>query len=385
MTRKITLTELVNTQLPFTPSTFGSDIFITDDGDDLTIFSNSTVEDNSSPCLFSLTRENDAWETLISDRYNDALDLKFTISSDGQTVFLISGWSVDIFTNQSGYWTYSATIFMTTMSSSSAILDTASSGDGNTLVVISKCSRTNLTLSIYVNNGSNNTWYLKEAIQINDARDIDKEVSLSLDYDGKTIVVGRPNMTDNASRNLGQVEVFKLTGNGWSNTYTLFSPLPCSEDCFGQVVKLSDDGVTLFVASAGIRNDNLSFGVVTVFSTYESGYSFNQVISASDDSIDLDVQFGTVIELSRSGEKLLVSATADNKHLTSSNKVYEFNLDNHKQWKENRIYETGYVGCQFGEGLSMNHDGSIIVIGGSNVCNDAPGSIFEYREVGDGV
>jgi hypothetical protein len=240
--------------------------------------------------------------------------------------------------------------------------------------------------------------------------------SVSVSGDGNTIVVGAP--TDN--HGAGAVYVYEKPGAVWVLVATLTPPNASGDSQLGYNVKISNDGLRIIAGcyygngdqcAVYFRNqgvwefeDNLNtsaqFGngfnvsinddgtTVAIGSCYEnvgsgpvytgagkvfvytrtgSVWTLQATLTASD-LADNDY-FGSVVNLSETGNKLIVSSRNDDYGVyNNAGSVYVFTRNN-EIWSEQYkvIPELPINNFSFGSSLKSNGAGSLAIIGSDNV------------------
>lgn len=296
----------------------------------------------------------------------------------------------------------------------------SSSNDGSVLVVgCANDSYSSYTKSgsIYIYTRTDTTWLqTQQLFNPNPANNVVFGNSVSVSGDGNTIVVGAP--TDNHGE--GAIYVYEKSGPVWVLAATLTPPNVSGDSEIGYNVKISNDGLrivsgcyygagdqcTVYFRNEGvwefeanlttsakygngfsvsINNDGTTIAIGSCYEDVGSGpYSLNagkvfiytrtgsiwslQATLTSSDVADNDY-FGSVVELTETGDKLIVSSRNDDYGAyNNAGSVYVFTRNN-ELWSEQYkvIPEIPISSFSFGSSLKSNGAGSLAIIGSNNV------------------
>ena len=247
---------------------------------------------------------------------------------------------------------------------------------------------------LFVNNSG--TWSQEAYIKSSNSDDGDFfGRSISLSADGNVLVVGAPqedsaattingNQNDNSATGAGAVYVFQRSGTTWSQTAYLKPSNAQAADNFGQNVSVSDDGLTVAVASpredsgaTGINgnsfdNSRSDAGAAYVF--VNSGGVWSQEAYVKASNTEAGDSFGTDLSLDGSGDLLVVSATGEDGNsnglggnqfdnsASGSGAVYVFRRSG--VWSQEVYIKASNTdaGDEFGANVAVSQDGSTIAV-----------------------
>jgi len=248
--------------------------------------------------------------------------------------------------------------------------------------------------------------------------------SVSISGDGSTFAVGAESEssnskgvendravinTDSSMPAAGAVYIFQHSSSirtPWYQAAYVKASNPDDFDDFGREVALSNDGSTLAVSSisednsaTGVFNDPATFpsiipvadrtngaGAVYIYSLTMSNtistWAQSAYLKAANTGSD---NFGTTLAFSGDGSTLAVGAILegsglsgvindsanfltvnnDDNSISSSGAVYVFNHDANRIWTQSSYIKSSNPdsGDQFGDGVAVNEDGSIIAVG----------------------
>ncbi|WP_428253101.1 FG-GAP repeat protein, partial [Gynuella sp.] len=232
---------------------------------------------------------------------------------------------------------------------------------------------------------------------------------VSLSSDGSTLVVGTPtessdavgvdgDQNNNAAGRSGAVYVFNKTAAGqWSQQAYLKASNTGSNDRFGFALHLSRDGNTLAVGapfessdSTGVNgdqsnNNKQNSGAVYIFVRDISGnWSQQAYIKATHPT--KNAQFARTLTLSADGNTLAAGAMLESSNATgidgdetntsasTSGAVYIFTR-NTDTWNQQAYVKASNTGENdlFGSSVSLNQDGSTLVVGATREDSSASG------------
>lgn len=222
---------------------------------------------------------------------------------------------------------------------------------------------------IYTYNGSN--WILEQKIYPSDAG-TNKFFGLPprLSSDGNVAAISGPG--DNG--NSGAIYIFTRTGTTWYQTAKLSNPNPNSNDYFGEKMAMSKEG-DLIVANSKRSPNN--FGSVYIFSYNGSDWNLSQTLIPSD-SLSGD-NFGTGLELNHENNKLVIGAQ---NHNSSEGKVYIFGLNNGSWLEEHIISNPNPNPAEyFGSNVDISPSGDEIIVGAywDNSDGNYSGSAYVFK------
>ena len=147
-------------------------------------------------------------------------------------------------------------------------------------------------------------------------KDVEREYPslIDLNHDGSVLAVAREN-SDEASKDAGQVEIYRYNGRVWEAVGQTLFGRNASEEHFGSSVSISDDGHTVAVGAelGNPSSDRVDAGYVRVF-TYNGTLEQNagrwlQLGLELEGEVAGD-QFGRTMALSSDGRRIAVGAVA---------------------------------------------------------------------------
>jgi len=215
------------------------------------------------------------------------------------------------------------------------------SDDGKTLAI--GVSSTIRYGSVYIFTHTNGEWNQQIKLQASNAENFDNfGVAGSLSADGNTLAVGAIGESSNArgvsligsinnsAANSGAVYIYVRNGNDWSQQAYIKPSNTEENDNFGWSVSLSSNGNSLAVGSpfedssaTGILNANqlnntaLDSGAVYIFNRNSTSWSQNSYIKASN--TDVGDMFGTDVSLNGDGTTLVVGSVYEDSAATGIN------------------------------------------------------------------
>ena len=185
---------------------------------------------------------------------------------------------------------------------------------------------------------------------------------------------------------VGAVFIFRRTGDTWQQENYIKASNPRANGSFGGVVRLSGDGSTLAVGSAGetggsagINGDQSSAnlntaGAVYVFKRTANG-SWEQEAYVKASNARANSYFGSTVSLSKDGSVLAVGANEEssnakgingdqsNQSLTRAGAVFVFKRTN-GNWVQDAYIKASNTSAQaqFGSGVSLSSDGKKLAV-----------------------
>ena len=210
--------------------------------------------------------------------------------------------------------------------------------------------------------------------------------STAISTDGNTIAVGAKDWSKAAGVYQGGVFILQKDASGPSWTRTTHIAEDGSSEAYnshGSDVALSDDGSVLLVSNVEhdfANNDGTVDGEVllyhaagadwaTAFPNGTAEYDDPDHIftSQSDKSLENEM-FGSQVEISGNGKTVAIAAKNNSEADEAAGAVYVFTQqsDNITDWKQTRLEaEAPAANAQFGSGIALSQDGSILAVGAS--------------------
>jgi len=181
---------------------------------------------------------------------------------------------------------------------------------------------------------------------------------LSLSNDGSTLAIGAPN-TGN-----GQVKTYRLDG---SNNWLQFGTDLLGEtagDLFGEAISLSDDGGVLAIGAINNDANGLNSGHVRVFGL-DGGNDWSQLGTDIDGEAAGD-QSGFSVSLNEDGTIVVIGADKNDGNGSDSGHVRVFNFDGSDWSQRGNDINGETAGDLSGQSVSLSADGSVVAIGASS-------------------
>lgn len=216
-----------------------------------------------------------------------------------------------------------------------------------------------------------NAWLLKGEPLLGDDQAHNLGASIDINAAGTVVVCGAPGYSPTSSI-AGYAKVFEWNGNDWVQRGQNLNGTN-TNDGFGAAVSIDASGSIVAVAGE-------PFGALSYVKVYQwSGTAWNQLGS---DILATAAQdgFGRTIELSADGNTLVVGAPNIDTPLDDVGmmRVYEWNGTAWMQKGADVFGEN--VDDFFGNGVTINADGSVIAAGARDVLNASAGyvKVFEW-------
>lgn len=270
-------------------------------------------------------------------------------------------------------------------------IDGEFTGDNSGFSVASSADGTIIAIGAPLNdangNNSGHTRVFKEIngiwVQINqDIDGLEAEdrfgSAVSISSDGSRVAVGAPSSESNGL-NSGQVRVFEITDEGWSQIGQNMDG-ESVDDNSGGAISLSSDGTTIAIGARNNDDNGINSGHVRVFNYYEEEWV---QIGLDIDGKNPTDQFGSSVSLSSDGNRLAVGArnNSDNGSNSGQVSIYE-NVGG--SWTLIGLDISGeFTGDNSGVSVSLSSNGTRVAIGAP--FNDGNGSnsgqVRVYEEV----
>lgn len=207
--------------------------------------------------------------------------------------------------------------------------------------------------------------------------------SVALSDDGNVLAVGNYREDgsgsgvnpafDDALNNTGAAYVYRYSAGQWQEPAYINAPNPSADDRMGNSLALSGDGNTLIVSTVFEDGDGVGVnpavneltpdaGALYVYRYDGSAWHFSDYLKASNPS-NWD-NFGTGVAISSDGQVIAVGANKEDGSTGNSGAAYVFRLEG-GTW-QGPVYikaSNSDSGDQFGDSVSLNGDGSVLVVG----------------------
>ena len=337
-------------------------------------------------------------QTIDGEAIGDLSGTNISISSDGNTVAIgafdndgngTNSGHVRVYENLDNVWTQIGQDIDGEAIGDLSGISVSLSCDGS-MVAIGAPNNNNNTGHVRIYERHNGVWtQIGDDIDGNPAQQFFGK-SVSLSCDGRILAVGA-NLTSEDNAISGQVTVFRNQGGFWIRVGNDIN-YAVGETILGTTVSLSSNGNILAIGSSFDSGNGILSGNVRVYKN--QGESWLQM----GDDINNDMigdQFGREIDLSSDGKVVAVSSTITTISNEQIGQVSIYKDQDGSSWELVGEKISGeMIGDQFGRGLSLSSDGSVIAIGAR--FNDdnglAAGSvgIFQnqdntWRKIGDDI
>jgi len=211
--------------------------------------------------------------------------------------------------------------------------------------------------------------------------------SVGISGDGDTAVIGAPTDEDPNGPQGGSAYVFSRDGGEWNQQAKLAADDGDGYKSFGTSVELSESGDTVVI---GARQDSSpnghEAGSAYVFS--RDGREWNQQAKLAADDGDNDDQFGSSVAVSGSGDTAVIGAKHDeDPNGTIAGSVYVFH-QNGREWSQQvkLAADDGNDYDELGFSVSVSWDGNVVMIGSvgdEDPNGDNAGSAYVFGQDGD--
>jgi len=196
------------------------------------------------------------------------------------------------------------------------------SGNGNTVVVgASGDDNRKGAAYIYNWNNDNKQWEEKKLIASDGASGDRFGKSVSISYDGNTIVVGAYRDGDNGTDS-GSAYIYRWDGNSWVET-KLISNDGEAGDYFGSSVAISSDGNTIVVGAYRDGDNGTDSGSAYIYRWDGNSWVETKLISNDGEAGDY---FGSSVAISLDGNTIVIGAYGDDDNGSSSGSTYLYNF-----------------------------------------------------------
>ncbi|WP_299761875.1 T9SS type A sorting domain-containing protein [uncultured Dokdonia sp.] len=323
-------------------------------------------------------------QTIHGEATGDLFGTNLSISSDGSTVAIgafdndgngTNSGHVRIYRNINGVWTQIG-----------QDINGEGAGDLSGSSVSLSCN--GRIVAIGASNNNNNSGHVRiyennNGVWLQVGEDIDGSSSqrffgssVSLSCNGNIIAIGS-NLNSTTNSNSGQVNIFRNEGNTWSRIGSAINDA-ITANVLGTTVSLSDNGNTVAIGTPFDIGDGVLSGHVRVYKNLQE--SWNQI----GDDITSDMlgdQFGRELSLSGDGTVVAISSMIDSVDNNQTGQVIVYKNVG-ENWVQTGNKITGEMaGDQFGRGVSLSRNGSILAVG-ARLNNDngiSSGSVRIYQ------
>ncbi|MEP0263415.1 T9SS type A sorting domain-containing protein [Dokdonia sp.] len=325
--------------------------------------------------------QNNTWiqigQNIDGEVIGDHFGSSISISCDGNILAIGASNSnnnsglVQVYENVSGVWTQIGNDISGETSQRFFGRSVSLSSDGKIVAIGANLSNGDGPIagqvSIYKNQG--NSW-VQVGNDINQTTAADVlGTTVSISANGSVVAIGTPYDNENGFT-LGHVRIYRNQGNSWIQIGDDISNGQIG-DQFGRDLCLSSNGSIVAISSMITNNDDEQIGHVSIYKQEEGSW-----IQTGDDiegEIDED-QFGRGLSLSSDGSIVAIGARLSNDNGLASGQVRIYqNQENIWRQIGNDI-NGDMTGDQAGTSVSLSSNGSIVAIG-SNFSNGGKGEV----------
>src|SRR5581483_5425509 len=214
-------------------------------------------------------------------------------------------------------------------------------------------------------------------------------VSTAISSDGSTVVVGASQETVGGVTDRGAVYIYKKPGGVWASTSSSTAELTVSDPQFGSLgnsVAISGDGTMVASAAPGGN----SAGTAYVFTQPVGGWGAGAPAEADITATGLvtNDSFGGVVALSQDGSTLAVSTSADFSGGTTHPGAYVY-VKPGPAWASTAspnatlLPSNHATGDQFGTSIAFSRNGAIMAVGAA-AANGGTGAAYVFSAPGGG-
>ena len=219
----------------------------------------------------------------------------------------------------------------------------------------------------YIFTRSGSTWTQQAQITASNAATNDRfGASVDISSDGLYVIVAAEGK-DSGVTDGGTVYIFKRTGTSWAEQAVIANPSPVNTyDQFGNGVSISDDGTYAII---GVWRDDEGVndgGSAYIYKRTGTSWAQEDLLTASDQQASDN--FGGSVSISGDGNYAVVGAPREDggsgDPFSKAGQAYVF-IRSGSTWTEQAILSSpsAAANSEFGHSVSINKDGSTIVVG----------------------
>lgn len=316
---------------------FGSSVAISGDGSTIAVGAyGDDSKASAAGAVYVFTQVNGVWtqqaKILPADgSKNDYFAMSnCSLSNDGNTLAVGSiqddpnnktdAGSVYVYTRSAGVWTQATKLVAAdAMAADYFGTSVAISGDGLTIAVGAYMDDTGVMTdagSGYIFTKVGSVWTQQAKLMPPDIAAGDYfGIYSDISADGKTVIFGGHKHKTGGLVDSGAAYVYKYVNNAWVLIQTLSAPVPHASDFYGYTVGLSNDAKLLVVSAYGDDTIRSSGGCVYLYKDVSGVYTLVKKLTSSD--IGTSVDFGTAVDISGNGNRILVGSNTTNVGLNS--------------------------------------------------------------------
>lgn len=182
----------------------------------------------------------------------------------------------------------------------------------------------------------------------------------SINSDGTVAIVSSHN-DDDGGNDAGAVYVFTFNGISWSQEAKLLAGDASANDKFGFTLNASPDGSKFIVGSPSDDDEGSNAGAVYIFSKNGGTWSQEAKLTASDATAG--DEFGYSVSMNLDGTRVVIGTVKDDDDGSASGSAYIFSTDG-TTWTESAklTANDGAAGDQFGYTVNLSSDGTKVII-----------------------
>jgi len=237
--------------------------------------------------------------------------------------------------------------------------------DGTYAVIGSYVAQIGGAAYIFTRSGS--TWTQQAQITPSDGQGSDRfGQATDISADGLYVIVGAY-LEDTGLGSDGSAYIFKRTGTSWAQEAIIRNPGPTAiSEYFGNAVSISDDGTRAIIGASDDNDAATDAGTAYIFKRTGTSWAQEDQLLASDAQAS-DI-FGHGVSISGDGNYAVVGARAEDggagDPISNAGAAYVFVRSGSTWTQQARLNKTDSVsGNNFGYSVSINKDGSTIVVG----------------------
>lgn len=216
---------------------------------------------------------------------------------------------------------------------------------------------------IYIRSGT--TWTLETTLKASDATNSDRlGYSVSCDSTCTWVAAGTPQRKVSTATNAGSVVLFHRTGTTWSASIRITTSDFAGSDFFGWSVAINGNGDRL-IAGAYLADPSSTTGAGAAYVFTRSGTSWTQEAKLVASDRVANFQFGYSVSMNQDGSRVIVGANnATTDIYLNAGAAYIFQRTGVTWVQSARLnpYDHG-SGDQFGSSVSMNNLGDKVMVG----------------------
>ena len=190
--------------------------------------------------------------------------------------------------------------------------------------------------------------------------------SVDLSFDGTVLAVGTPQRNVNSISH-GSVSVYRFESSDWVRIGDeIFGPNLLSR--FGSIVDLSADGNYLIVGAPNSDSNNL-IGQVRVYQNVSDSW---QQVGNEIDGSNNQANFGHLVRISDDGQIIAVASPGGNTNGSFSGDVKVYELSNNTWVQKGSTLLGDNFADNFGFGMDLSADGTVLSVGAPSANSGMP-------------